>query len=121
MKARKYGREASTINGLVKPSCLIIDEVGRCVFDMEATRMFFDIIDRRYNKEEPNIMIFTSNKGPDKWNEFFSEDSFLLCALDRIFDDATVYMIKGNSYRGKKRETIALTAGPAATLSKNNN
>ena len=120
VEARKYGREASTINGLVKPSCLIIDEVGRCVFDMEATRMFFDVIDRRYNKEGPNIMIFTSNKGPDKWNEFFSEDSSLLCALDRIFDDATVYMIKGNSYRGKKRETIALTAGPASALSKNN-
>lgn len=47
--ARKYGRESSTINGLVKPSCLIIDEVGRCVFDKENTRMFFDIIDRRYN------------------------------------------------------------------------
>ncbi len=121
VEARKYGREASTINGLVKPSCLIIDEIGRCVFDMEATRMFFDVIDRRYNKEGPNVMIFTSNKGPDKWSEFFSEDSSLLCALDRIFDDAIVYMIKGNSYRGRKRETISLTAGPSAALTKNNN
>lgn len=34
--ARKYGRESSTINGLVKPSCLIIDEVGRCVFDKKT-------------------------------------------------------------------------------------
>ena len=121
VEARKYGREASTINGLVKPSCLIIDEVGRCVFDVEATRMFFDVIDRRYNKEGPNLMIFTSNKGPDKWGEFFSEDSSLLCALDRIFDDATVYMIKGNSYRGRKRETIALTAGGASSLIKTEN
>lgn len=115
VEARKYGRESSVINGLVKPSCLIIDEVGRCVFDIESTRMFFDVIDRRYNKEGPNTMIFTSNKGPDKWSEFFSEDSSLLCALDRIFDDATVYMIKGNSYRGRKRETISLTAGGTAT------
>jgi len=116
VEARKYGREASAVNGLVKPSCLIIDEVGRCVFDIEATRMFFDVIDRRYNKEGPNLMIFTSNKGPDKWGEFFSEDSSLLCALDRIFDDATVYMIKGNSYRGRKRETISLTAGVSAPV-----
>ena len=121
VEARKYGREASTINGLIKPSCLIIDEVGRCVFDIEATRMFFDVIDRRYNKEGPNLMIFTSNKGPDKWGEFFSEDSSLLCALDRIFDDATVYMIKGNSYRGRKRETIALTAGGVPSLLKTEN
>ena len=121
VEARKYGREASTINGLVKPSCLIIDEIGRCVFDIEATRMFFDAIDRRYNKEGPNLMIFTSNKGPDKWGEFFREDSSLLCALDRIFDDATVYMIKGSSYRGRKRETIALTAGGASSLTKSEN
>lgn len=116
--ARRYGRESSTVNGLVKPSCLIIDEVGRCVFDKENTRMFFDIIDRRYNKEGPNTMIFTSNKGPDKWGEFFTEDSSLLCALDRIFDDATVFMIKGNSYRGKKCETIALSAGAPSALPK---
>ncbi len=120
VEARKYGREASTINGLVKPSCLIIDEIGRCVFDIEATRMFFDVIDRRYNKEGPNLMIFTSNKGPDKWGEFFSEDSSLLCALDRIFDDAIVYIIKGNSYRGRKRETISISAGiPVTTQTQN--
>ncbi len=118
-EARKYGREASVINGLVKPSCLIIDEVGHCVFDKESTRMFFDIIDRRYAKEGANLMIFTSNKGPDKWSEFFSEDDTLLCAMDRIFDYATVYMIKGNSYRGRKRETITLTAGVTPSLPKN--
>ena len=117
VEARKYGREMSTINGLVKPSCLIIDEVGRCVFDIETSRMFFDVVDRRYNKEGPNMMIFTSNKGPDKWGEFFSEESSLLCALDRIFDNATVYMIKGNSYRGRKLETISLAAGNTATVS----
>lgn len=109
--AVKYGRESATINGLVKPSCLIIDEIGRCVFNKESTRMFFDMVDRRYNKEGPNTMIFTSNMSPNKWGEFFSEDSSLLCALDRIFDDATVFMIKGNSYRGRKLETIAVETG----------
>ncbi|MBR5356506.1 MAG: ATP-binding protein [Lachnospiraceae bacterium] len=109
--AVKFGHEGSTINGLVKPSCLIIDEIGRCVFNKESTRMFFDMVDRRYNKEGPNTMIFTSNKSPDKWSEFFSEDSSLLCALDRIFDDATVFMIKGDSYRGRKLETIAIETG----------
>ena len=116
--ARKFGRETAVINSLVKPSCLIVDEVGRCVFDKENTRMFFDIIDRRYNKEGPNTMIFTSNKSPNLWSEFFSEDSSLLCSLDRIFDVATVYVIKGNSYRGKQCETIALSAGEPLSLAK---
>ena len=116
--ARRAGRENAVINGLVKPSCLIIDEIGRCVFDKENTRMFFDIIDRRYNKEGPNTMIFTSNKSPNMWGEFFSEDSTLLCSLDRIFDVATVFMIKGNSYRGKQCETVALSAGEQLSLTK---
>ena len=116
--ARKYGRESSAINGLVKPSCLIIDEVGRCEFDKENTQMFFDVIARRYNKEGPNTLIFTSNSGPDKWGEYFNEDSSLLCSLDRIFDVATVFMIKGNSYRGKKCETIALSAGDPVLITK---
>ena len=69
--ARRQGRESAVINTLVNPSCLIIDEVGRCVFDKENTRMFFDVIDGRYSKEGPNNMIFTSNKSPDKWGEYF--------------------------------------------------
>lgn len=111
--ARKNGREATVINGLVKPSCLIIDEVGRCVFDKANTRLFFDMIDRRYNKDGPCTMIFTSNKSPARWREFFSEDDTLLCSLDRIFDDATVFMMKGDSYRGKKLETLGIEAGIA--------
>ena len=118
LDARKYGREKSTINGLVKPSCLIIDEIGRCVFDKVNTRMFFDIIDRRYNKEGPNTLILTSNLMPGKWGEFFSEDSSLLCSLDRIFDIATVFTIKGQTYRGKQCNTITLAAGRPSALPK---
>ena len=61
----------------MKPSCLIIDEVGHCVFDKENTRMFFDLVDRRYNKEGPYTMIFTSNKQPSQWKQNFNEDPAL--------------------------------------------
>ena len=110
-EARRRGREGSVINGLVKPSCLIIDEIGRCVFSKENTQMFFDVIDRRYSKKGPNTIIFTSNKSAHQWKEYFREDDDLLCALDRAFDDATVFMFKGTSYRGKKLETIPIQAG----------
>ena len=115
--ARRAGREASVINGLVIPSCLIIDEVGHCEFDKENTRLFFDLIDRRYNKEGSFNIVFTSNKNPSQWRDNFNEDDALLCALDRIFDDATVFNIKGYSYRGKNLETIALHAGRGPTSS----
>ena len=117
INARKYGREANVINGMVKPSCLIIDEVGRCIFDREATGMFFDLIDRRYEKEGTNCMIFTSNKQPNDWLEFFRCDDDLKAALDRLFDDAKVITFKGESYRGRKREVYAVEASePASSI-----
>lgn len=99
------------VSTLVKPGCLIIDEMGRTTFNKTATRGFFHLIDRRYEKTEPNCMIFTSNKTPAMWQEDFSEDDTLLCSLDRIFDDATVFMMDGNSYRGRKLQTVAVKVG----------
>ena len=50
--ARRAGKTDSCLKSLVRPSCLIIDEIGHCEFDKENTRLFFDLIDRRYNKED---------------------------------------------------------------------
>ena len=111
MQARRVEKTDSCLNGLVRPSCLIIDEIGHCAFDKENTRLFFDLIDRRYNKEGNFNMIFTSNKNPALWREDFDEDATLLCALDRIFDDATVFKLRGESFRGKKLEMISLQTG----------
>ena len=36
--ARRSGRESNLLSYLVRPSCLIIDEVGHCEFDKENTR-----------------------------------------------------------------------------------
>lgn len=109
--ARKYGREANAINGMMKYSCLIIDEIGRCIFDAESTAMFFDMVDRWYEKEGPKCMIFTSNKQPSNWFEFFRCDDDLKAALDRLFDNAKVITFKGDSYRGRNREVLAVEAG----------
>lgn len=45
-----------------------------------------------------------------------SEDATLLCALDRIFDDATVFKLRGESFRGKKLETISLQTGKVKAI-----
>lgn len=106
--ARQGGKTARLLNMLVRPSCLIIDEVGHCELDKENTRMFFDLIDRRYNKQGAFNMIFTSNKNPSEWRSSFNEDDALLCALDRIFDDAMVFLLRGNSFRGQQMETFTV-------------
>ena len=112
--AVKYGRVSSTVNGLVRPTCLIIDEIGRCRFDRRCTELFFDIVDRRYEKDCPNTLIMTSNKSPDKWGEYFDDADSILCAMDRIFDNAAVFIMKGDSYRGRRLETCLVEAGNSA-------
>ena len=108
-------RKASVINGLVKPTCLIIDEIGHCVFSKEATSMFFDVTDRRYQKEAPNSTIVTSNLQPHQWSPFFCGGDDLEDSLDRLFDNAKVITIKGTSYRGQTREVLAVEAETAGT------
>ena len=114
--ARRAEKTASMLTSLVRPSCLIIDEIGHCEFDKENTRLFFDLIDRRYNKEGAYNIVFTSNRNPSLWRENFHEEDSLLCALDRIFDAATVFNIHGESFRGKHLENYALQAGRAHTV-----
>ena len=87
------------------------DSCLKSEFDKENTRLFFDLIDRRYNKEGNFNMVFTSNKNPALWREDFNEDSTLLCALDRIFDEATVFKLRGESFRGKKLDTVSVQTG----------
>jgi len=113
-KAVKVGAEANVINMLVRTSCLVIDEIGRCVFDKECTDIIFHVIDRRCEREDPNTTILTSNYGADKWGEFFTGSSTLLCTLDRIFDNATVFLVKGPSFRGAGLETYAVETAPVA-------
>lgn len=103
-------KKARLINRLLKPTCLIIDEIGRRHFDRESTAMFFDLIDRRYEKEGPKCMIFTSNRQPDEWSEYFDGGDSLNAALDRIFDVAKIVTVKGTSYRGQRREILAVEA-----------
>lgn len=114
--ARRVGKTDSCLSALVRPRCLIVDEIGHCDFDRENTRLFFDLIDRRYNKEGCFNMIFTSNKNPALWREDFDEDATLLCALDRIFDDATVFKLRGESFRGKNLKTVSLQTGKVKTI-----
>ena len=113
-RALELGNPAKVVSSLVKPACLIIDEVGRCTFSRECTDMFFDVIDRRYEKEGPNALILTSNTPPVNWDEFFTGDDTLLCTLDRVFDRASVFMMKGASFRGAECETISVETMPQA-------
>ena len=107
-KAVQRGNTSRVVSSLVKPSCLIVDEVGRCVYDRPCTDLFFDVVDRRYEK------VLTRNIAPSGGEEFFTGDDTLLCALDRLFDKASVFVMRGPSYRGRELDTYSVEAVPQA-------
>ena len=90
---------------------IVIGDIGKIMNQIISCFCpFFDIINLRTNKDGPHCLILTSNKTPDTWCSYFEEKDTTLCTLDRIFDDAIVYMMKGPSYRGKKLQTLAVEA-----------
>lgn len=113
-RAADSGSTSRIVTTLVKPSCLIIDEVGRCTFDKACTDPFFDVVDRRYEKDGPNTMMLTSNTSTNNWDEFFTGDETLLCTLDRLFDRVSVFVMKGASFRGAELEIFSAESSPTA-------
>ena len=97
--AAERGNASRVAATLARPFCLVIDGVGRRALDKTCTDLFFDVVDRRYEKESPNAMVLTSNVAPSGWDEFLAGDDTLPCALDRLFDKASVFMMRGPSYR----------------------
>lgn len=77
---------------------LIIDEIGYLPIEPEDAKLFFQLIDKRYEKRST---IFTTNVSFKSWDEVFREPKLANAILDRILHHATVITIVGDSYRLK--------------------
>lgn len=77
---------------------LIIDEIGYLPIEPEDAKLFFQLIDKRYEKRST---IFTTNVSFKAWDEVFREPKLANAILDRILHHATVVTIVGESYRLK--------------------
>ena len=65
--AEATGRLAKQLNALLRPSVLLVDEVGYLRLEREEANMFFQLISRRY---ERGSTIITSNKSFNKAHMF---------------------------------------------------
>lgn len=114
-KAVRLGTATNAMNRLIRPACLIIDEMGGCKFDRERADLPSRVVDARCGKDGPNPILMTSNFTADKWDEFFTGGSTLLCMPDGLFDDAAVFMIRGTGYRGSALGTFSVEAVPSVS------
>jgi hypothetical protein len=60
-------------------------------------------------------MIPADNVAPSSWDEFLVGNETLTCAFDRVFGKASVFVMRGPSYRGRGLDTYSVEAVPQAT------
>lgn len=89
---------------------LIVDEIGYLPLNREQANLFFQIVERRY---ERGAMILTSNLTFGSWDGAFAGDSVLTAAmLDRVLHHSTIVSINGDSFRLKDKRKAGLLAVP---------
>lgn len=97
--AQASGGVKREMNRYLKPSVLVVDELGYLPIDKFGADCLFQIISARY---ERSSTIVTSNRAFKNWAEIFNNDSVLTSALlDRLLHHAETVLIEGQSYRMK--------------------
>ena len=77
---------------------MIIDEVGFNEISPLESKLFFQLIDMRYEKKST---IITTNINFNAWDEVFYDPIIAIAILDRVLHHAHVVSSSGNSYRLK--------------------
>lgn len=95
-KAQLEGRLAERLKKFCGYKLLIIDELGYLPISKDDSKLFFQLIDRRY---ERNSTIITTNINFSQWDEIFGDALIADAIIDRLLHHATVVTIKGKSYR----------------------
>ncbi len=97
--AQNAGRFKQAFNQYLRPSLLILDEIGYLPIDKHGADLLFQIISQRY---ERGAIILTSNRPYKQWPKTFNNDATLTSALlDRLLHHAETVIIEGDSYRMK--------------------
>jgi DNA replication protein DnaC len=79
-----------------KYKLLIIDEIGYLPIGEQEAKMFFQLIDKRYEKKST---IVTSNINLSEWNSIFVDNMIASAILDRLVHHSTIVNILGSSFR----------------------
>jgi len=105
VKAFNENRLERSLQQLVYPKVLIIDEIGYLPLSNLEASLFFRLVVRRYERAS---LIITSNKGFLDWGEMFNDPVLATAVLDRLLHYSTTLNIKGESYRLKEKRKAGL-------------
>ena len=101
IKANSENRADIKIKYFCKYKLLIIDEIGYLPITKEGAYLFFQLINKRYEKK---LTILTTNQMFSKWPEVFGDSVVTNAIIDRLVHHAHIIKVKGQSYRIKDKK-----------------
>lgn len=104
-KAETEGGLTEKLTEFCKPRLLIIDELGYLPFERRAAHLFFQLVNRRYEK---GSLLVTTNQRVSDWGIVFGDEVLATAILDRLLHHSHTFMITGESYRLREKRKSGL-------------
>jgi DNA replication protein DnaC len=104
-KAESEGNLGDKLTEYSKPRLLIIDELGYLPFERRAAHLFFQLVNRRYEK---GSLLVTTNQRVSEWGIVFGDEVLATAILDRLLHHSHTLLITGESYRLREKRKSGL-------------
>jgi DNA replication protein DnaC len=104
-KAESENTLAEKLTEFSKPKLLIVDELGYLPFERRAAHLFFQLVNRRYEK---GSLLITTNQRVSEWGTVFGDEVLATAILDRLLHHSHTLMISGESYRLREKRKSGL-------------
>jgi DNA replication protein DnaC len=101
--AQINGSLGKTLRSYVRPSLLLLDELGYLPIDKRGADLLFQVVAARY---ELGSIVITTNRPFREWGQLFDVDNTLATALiDRLMHHGEAIVIQGDSYRMRDKDS----------------
>jgi DNA replication protein DnaC len=101
--AQIKGRLGNMLRTYVRPSLLLLDELGYLPIDKRGADLLFQVVAARY---ETGSIVLSTNRPFRDWGTLFDMDNTLATALiDRLMHHGEAIVIQGDSYRMRGRDS----------------
>ena len=104
-KAETEGGLSEKLTEYCKPRLLIVDELGYLPCERRAAHLFFQLVNRRYEK---GSLLVTTNQRVSDWGIVFGDEVLATAILDRLLHHSHTLMITGESYRLREKRKSGL-------------
>lgn len=106
--AQMNGLLGKALKFYVRPSLLLLDELGYLAIDKRGAELLFQVVAGRY---ESGSIVLTTNRPFREWGTTFDVDNNLATVLiDRLMHHGEPIVIQGSSYRMKDKASDSVSA-----------